>query len=225
MAAIENDWLDVIKPEFKKPYYKDLFEKVKEEYHNYEVFPPSEEIFNAFHLTPYSKVKVVIIGQAPYFHIGQAHGLCFSVKPGVKTPPSLVNIYKELNTDLGLKIPNNGYLVKWAEQGVFMLNAVLTVRALNPNSHQGMGWEKFTDAAIEALGKSDRPIVFMLWGNSARAKKKLLGNNPNHLILEAPHPSPLSAYHGFFGCKHFSQANFFLEEHGEKGIDWQIDDI
>ena len=224
MSAISNDWLEPLSPEFKKPYYKKLYEQVKEEYHSHVVFPPADDIFNAFDFTPLSEVKVVIIGQDPYHEPGQAHGLCFSVKPGVKTPPSLVNIYKELESDLGCYIPNNGYLEKWARQGVLMLNNVLTVRAHQAASHSGMGWELFTDAVIDILNKQDRPIVFLLWGSPA-AKKCAKLNNPNHLILKSPHPSPLSAYRGFFGCKHFSQTNNFLQEHGLEPIDWRIDNI
>lgn len=224
MAMIDNDWLTVLDAEFKKPYYKELYQFVLAEYNTTQVFPPADDIFNAFHLTPLSRVKVVIIGQDPYHNIGQAHGLCFSVKPEVEIPPSLVNIYQELHDDLGCEIPNNGYLVKWANQGVLMLNTVLTVRAHMANSHQGKGWEEFTNAAICALNKQDRPIVFLLWGKPAQMKKKMLGN-PNHLILEAPHPSPLSAYRGFFGSRPFSRANQFLEEHGETPIDWQIENI
>ena len=224
MSAISNDWLEPLAPEFKKPYYKDLYLKVKKEYHEQTVYPPADDIFNAFDFTPLSKVKVVIIGQDPYHEPGQAHGLCFSVKPGVKTPPSLANIYKELHDDLGCSIPNNGYLEKWARQGVLMLNNVLTVRAHQAASHAGIGWEQFTDAAIDVLNKQDRPIVFLLWGSPA-AKKCAKLNNPNHLILKAPHPSPLSAYRGFFGCKHFSQTNEFLKSKGLEPIDWQIDNI
>lgn len=224
MAAINNDWLEPLKPEFSKEYYKKLYTKVVEEYKTNVVFPPSEEIFTAFELTPLQEVKVVIIGQDPYHNVGQAHGLCFSVKPEVDIPPSLVNIYKELHDDLGCKIPNNGYLVKWAKQGVLMLNTVLTVRAHQANSHKGIGWEEFTNAAIEILNKQDRPIVFILWGAPAQTKKKML-NNPNHLILEAPHPSPLSAYRGFFGSKPFSKTNAFLVSHGLEQIDWQIEDV
>ena len=224
MPAISNDWLSVLKPEFSKPYYKKLYEKVIYEYNNYEVFPPKDEIFNAFHLTPISEVKVVIIGQDPYHNYNQAHGLCFSVRPQVEIPPSLLNIYKELHDDLGLKIPNNGYLVKWAKQGVLMLNTVLTVRAHEANSHRMIGWEEFTDATIKALNKEDRPIVFLLWGTPAGKKEALL-DNPKHLYLKAPHPSPLSAYRGFFGCRHFSKTNQFLKEHGLTEIDWQIEDI
>lgn len=222
MPPISNDWLPALQPEFKKDYYKDLYRKVNEEYRTRQIFPASDDIFNAFHYTPLSKVRVVILGQDPYHNDGQAHGLCFSVKKGVDIPPSLLNIYKELQTDLGCRIPDHGYLKKWADQGVLLLNTVLTVRAHEANSHKGIGWEEFTDAAIRALNAQDRPIVFMLWGSPARAKKAML-DNPKHLILEAPHPSPLSAYRGFFGCRHFSQCNAFLILHGQDPIDWQID--
>ncbi len=224
MAMISNDWLAELKDEFHQPYYRKLYEFVTQEYNTGQIFPPADDIFNAFHLTPLSQVKVVILGQDPYHNVGQAHGLCFSVKPDVDIPPSLVNIYKELHDDLGCYIPNNGYLVKWAKQGVLMLNTVLTVRAHMANSHRGMGWEQFTDAAIRALNRQDRPIVFILWGRPAQQKEKML-DNPNHLILKAPHPSPLSAYQGFFGSKPFSQTNAFLEKHGETPIDWQIENI
>lgn len=224
MGAITNDWLAVLGEEFKKPYYVNLYKFIKQEYDTVQVFPPADDIFNAFHLTPLHEVKVVVIGQDPYHNVGQAHGLCFSVKPDVEIPPSLVNIYQELHDDLGCDIPNNGYLVKWAEQGVLMLNTVLTVRAHLANSHQGKGWEEFTNAAIQALNQQDRPIVFILWGRPAQMKKSML-NNPNHLILEAPHPSPLSAYRGFFGSKPFSRTNAFLQEHGVEPIDWQIENV
>ena len=224
MAMISNDWLAELKDGFHQPYYRKLYEFVTQEYDTRQIFPPADDIFNAFHLTPLSQVKVVILGQDPYHNVGQAHGLCFSVKPDVDIPPSLVNIYKELHDDLGCYIPNNGYLVKWAKQGVLMLNTVLTVRAHMANSHRGMGWEQFTDAAIRALNRQDRPIVFILWGRPAQQKEKML-DNPNHLILKAPHPSPLSAYQGFFGSKPFSQTNAFLEKHGETPIDWQIENI
>ena len=214
MAAISNDWLAPLTPEFAKPYYRELYKKVKEEYATHMIFPPSNEVFSAFELTPLADVKVVILGQDPYHNVGQAHGLCFSVKPDVEIPPSLVNIYKELHDDLGCYIPNNGYLVKWAKQGVLMLNTVLTVRAHQANSHRGIGWEEFTNAAIRVLNEQDRPIVFILWGSPAQRKKEML-NNPKHLILEAPHPSPLSAYRGFFGSKPFSQTNAFLEKNGQ----------
>ncbi len=225
MPVITNDWAEKLKPEYKKGYYRTLYQKVNEEYASgRQIFPPADDIFNAFHLTPLKEVKCVIIGQDPYHDVNQAHGLCFSVKPEVDIPPSLANIYKELADDLGCKIPNNGYLVKWAKQGVLMLNSVLTVRAHQANSHQGIGWEQFTDAVMDILNEEDRPIVFLLWGRPAQNKAARL-NNPNHLILKASHPSPLSAYRGFFGCKHFSQANAFLESHGLEPIDWQIEDI
>ena len=222
MAAISNDWLEALRGEFKKPYYRQLFETVKKEYATHLVFPPSDDIFNAFHLTPLKDVKVVILGQDPYHNVGQAHGLCFSVQKGVAIPPSLVNIYQELHDDLGCSIPDHGYLVKWARQGVVMLNTVLTVRAHQANSHRGIGWEEFTDAAIKVLDEQDRPIVFILWGTPAQRKKTML-HNPRHLVLEAPHPSPLSAYRGFFGSRPFSKTNAFLEENGVEPIDWQIE--
>ena len=222
MAAINNDWAEALKEEYKKPYYSELYKKVNEEYQTHEIFPPSDEIFSAFHLTPLKDVKVVILGQDPYHNNGQAHGLSFSVQKGVDIPPSLVNIYKELHDDLGCTIPNHGCLTKWAEQGVLMLNTVLTVRAHQANSHRGIGWEEFTDAAILALNSQDRPIVFILWGAPAQRKKRML-TNPKHLIREAPHPSPLAAYRGFFGSKPFSQTNAFLEKNGIEPIDWQIE--
>lgn len=224
MAPISNDWLQPLKPEFAKPYYKKLYHTVTEEYRTRLIFPPADDIFNAFALTPLSKVKVVILGQDPYHGEGQAHGLCFSVKPDVEIPPSLVNIYKELQDDCGCKIPNHGNLVKWAEQGVLLLNTVLTVRAHQANSHRGIGWEEFTDAAIRILNEQDRPIVFILWGRPAQLKKNML-TNPGHLVLEAPHPSPLSAYRGFFGSRPFSRTNKFLQQNGVQPVDWQIDDI
>lgn len=224
MGAINNDWLEPLKPEFSKEYYKKLYFKIIDEYKHYLVFPPADDVFNAYLLTPLKDVKVVIIGQDPYHNVGQAHGLCFSVRPDVSIPPSLVNIYKELQDDLGCFIPNNGYLVKWAKQGVLLLNTVLTVRAHQANSHRGLGWEEFTDATIRVLNEQDRPIVFILWGAPAQRKKAML-NNKMHLILEAPHPSPLSAYRGFFGSKPFSKTNAFLKEHGLEPIDWQIDNV
>ena len=223
MGMITNDWLDTIKGEFAKPYYKELYQFVLKEYNTHVVYPPADDIFNAFHFTPLSKVKVVILGQDPYHNEKQAHGLSFSVLPEQKDiPPSLQNIYKELNSDLGCYIPNNGYLVKWAKQGVLMLNTVLTVRAHQANSHRGIGWEEFTDAAIRVLNAQDRPIVYLLWGKPAQSKIPML-TNPKHLVLEAPHPSPLSAYRGFFGCRHFSKTNEFLQANGCEPIDWQID--
>lgn len=225
MGMIENDWQVALEPEFKKPYYSELYKFVKAEYSRYVVYPPSDDIFNALHLTPLSKVKVVILGQDPYHGEHQAHGLSFSVLPDQpKLPPSLQNIYKELNDDLGVPISQHGYLKSWAEQGVLMLNTVLTVRAHEPASHQGKGWEPFTDAIIQAVNAQDRPIVYMLWGSPAQSKAKMLTNS-KHLILKAPHPSPLSAYRGFFGCKHFSKANEFLEKNGETAIDWSLPDL
>lgn len=224
MGMIQNDWLEPLKPEFRKPYYAELFKFVQNEYATRKIFPPSDDIFNAFHLTPLHEVKVVILGQDPYHNDGQAHGLCFSVKPDVEVPPSLVNVYQELHDDLGCYIPNNGYLVKWAKQGVLMLNTVLTVRAHQANSHRGMGWEEFTDAAIRILNEQDRPIVFILWGSPAQKKAQML-NNPKHLILKAPHPSPLSAYRGFFGSRPFSKTNEFLVKNGLAPIDWQIENV
>lgn len=224
MAAIDNDWLEPLKPEFQKPYYRKLFEKVREEYNTRKIFPASEDIFTAFHLTPLADVKVVILGQDPYHNDGQAHGLCFSVKPDVEIPPSLVNIYQELHDDLGCYIPNNGYLVKWAKQGVLLLNTVLTVRAHAANSHRGIGWEEFTDACIRICSEQDRPMVFILWGKPAQTKKSML-HNSKHLILEAPHPSPLSAYRGFFGSRPFSKTNEYLQANGLAPIDWQIENV
>ena len=222
MPPISNDWLSPLKEEFGKEYYKKLYQTVNEEYKTHEIYPPADDLFNAFHFTPLHEVKVVILGQDPYHNEGQAHGLCFSVQKGVEIPPSLLNIYKELQDDLNCTMPSSGYLKKWADQGVLLLNTVLTVRAHEANSHKGIGWEEFTDAAIRILNEQDRPIVFMLWGSNAREKKKML-NNPKHLILEAPHPSPLSAYRGFFGCRHFSKCNAFLIKNGLDPIDWQID--
>lgn len=223
MGMIKNDWLKVVDVEMKKDYYKSLYLFLKEEYSKVLVFPPSEDIFNAFHYTPLSKVKVVILGQDPYHERGQAEGLSFSVPKGVKIPPSLSNIYKELNSDLGLSLPNHGHLKKWADQGVLLLNTVLTVREGQAFSHREKGWEGFTDAVIKAINEEDRPIVYLLWGKAAEAKKAML-NNPKHLILTSPHPSPFSASRGFFGCKHFSKTNNFLIENGENPIDWLIED-
>lgn len=222
MPPLSGSWAQALKGEFHKEYYKQLFEAVGREYQTRQIFPPADDIFNAFHLTPLEKVKVVILGQDPYHGDGQAHGLCFSVKPGVQIPPSLINIYKELEEDLGCYIPNNGYLVKWAQQGVLMLNTVLTVRAHQANSHKGLGWEAFTDAAIRVLAEQDRPMVFILWGRPAQMKKAML-HNPKHLILESAHPSPLSAARGFFGSRPFSRTNRYLEQNGLTPIDWQIE--
>ena len=224
MGAISNDWADALKEDYSKPYYRELYKTIWKEYRDREIFPPADDIFNAFHLTPLKEVKVVILGQDPYHNNGQAHGLCFSVKPEVEIPPSLVNIYQELHDDLGCYIPDNGYLVKWARQGVLLLNTVLTVRAHQANSHRGHGWEKFTDAILQAVDAQNRPIVYMLWGTPAQTKAAML-HNSRHLILKAPHPSPLSAYRGFFGCRHFSKCNAFLEKNGAQPIDWQIENL
>ena len=223
MSQISNDWLEALKPEFAKPYYRDLYKFVDSEYRKGVVYPPSDDIFNAFNFTPLKDVKVLILGQDPYHNELQAHGLSFSVLPEQREiPPSLQNIYQELHDDLGCYVPDNGYLKKWADQGVLLLNTVLTVRAHQANSHRGIGWEEFTDAAILALNSQDRPIVFILWGAPAQRKKRML-TNPKHLILEAPHPSPLAAYRGFCGSKPFSQTNAFLEKNGIEPIDWQIE--
>ena len=223
MSMIDNDWLTAISGEFKKDYYRKLYEFVKDEYSKTVIYPPADDIFNAFHFTPLSKVKVLILGQDPYHNENQAHGLSFSVPESQRDiPPSLQNIYKELQSDCGCYIPDNGYLKKWADQGVLLLNTVLTVRAHQANSHQGRGWAQFTDAVIQAVNAQDRPIVYMLWGSPAQKKIPML-TNPKHLILKAPHPSPLSAYRGFFGCHHFSQANKFLSDNGIEPIDWQIE--
>ena len=185
------------------------------------IYPKQQDVFAAYDRTPLAKVKVLILGQDPYHEPGQAHGLCFSVSPGVAVPPSLVNIYSELHDDIGCYIPNNGYLAKWADQGVMLLNTVLTVRAHVAYSHRGHGWEEFTDATIAALNRQDRPIVYMLWGKGAQQKSAML-DNPKHLVLKAPHPSPLSAYRGFMGCKHFSKANDFLTANGVEPVDWSL---
>ncbi len=224
MLSISSDWNEILKDEFEQEYFKELNNFLDEEYASATVYPPKDEIFSAYNVTPYSKVKVVIIGQDPYHNPNQAHGMSFSVKPGVKCPPSLVNIYKELNAELNIPISKSGFLMDWAKQGVFLLNTVLTVRENEPGSHAKKGWEKFTDRTIKVLSESDRPICFMLWGKPAQAKKKLIASNPKHLILESAHPSPLSAYRGFFGCNHFIEANEFLKANGLEEIDWSIRD-
>ena len=224
MPAISGEWEKALQGEFRKPYYRKLFETVGREYRTTTGYPPADDIFNAFHLTPLPDVKVVILGQDPYHEPGQAHGLSFSVMPGVEIPPSLVNIYQELHDDLGCKIPNNGCLTKWAEQGVLLLNTVLTVRAHRAFSHKDIGWQEFTDAAIRVLAGQDRPLVFILWGKPAQQKASMI-TNPRHLILKSPHPSPLSAYRGFFGSRPFSKTNAYLEANGLTPIDWQIEDV
>ena len=221
MSAISNDWLEPLSPEFRKPYYRKLHQTIVEEYQTRPVFPPSDDIFNAFHLTPLHEVKVVILGQDPYHNVGQAHGLCFSVKPDVDIPPSLVNIYQELHDDLGCEIPDNGYLVKWAKQGVLLLNTTLTVREHLANSHSKCGWAWFTDSVIKLISEHTQNTVFILWGGNARSKVPLIDTG-KHLILQCAHPSPLSAYNGFFGCKHFSKANDYLIKNDKKPIDWQL---
>ena len=222
MIKLGGGWDEVLAPLFESENYRKIRDFLKDEYSHHTVYPDMYDIYNCFKYTPFQEVKAVILGQDPYHNYGQAHGLCFSVKPDVDIPPSLVNIYQELHDDLGCYIPNNGYLKKWADQGVMLLNTVLTVRAHQANSHRGIGWEEFTDAAIMALNGQDRPIVFILWGAPAQRKKAML-NNPKHLILTAPHPSPLSAYRGFFGSRPFSKTNEFLESQGEEPIDWQIE--
>ncbi len=225
MPKITNDWIDLIADEFEKPYYLELREFLIKEYREKTIYPVADDIFNAFHYTPVSKVKVLLLGQDPYHNVNQAHGLCFSVKTSQKQlPPSLVNIYKELQSDLACYIPNNGYLKAWAEQGVLLLNTVLTVKAHEANSHQNKGWEIFTNRIISEVNKIDRPIVYFLWGKPAQAKKSMLNNN-KHLVLQCPHPSPLSAHRGFFGSKHFSKANEFLKLNGIEPIDWQIKNV
>ena len=224
MGAITGDWQAALQGEFSQPYYKELYAKVVSEYKTRRVFPPAKDIFNAFHYTPLGEVKVVILGQDPYHGEGQAHGLSFSVREDIQAPPSLQNIYKELEDELGCYIPDNGCLVKWARQGVLLLNTVLTVRAHEALSHKGIGWEQFTDAVIRILDGQDRPLVYMLWGRPARMKASML-HNPKQLVLEAAHPSPLSARYGFFGCGHFRRANEFLMENGLEPIDWQIENI
>ena len=224
MQILKNDWNDLLRAEFQKEYYLKLRKFLIEEYRTKKIYPNMYDIFNALHFTSYSEVKVVILGQDPYHGPNQAHGLSFSVKPGISAPPSLMNIYKELQSDMGCYIPNNGYLKKWADQGVLLLNTVLTVRAGDANSHKGMGWEHFTDKVISLLNDRKEPIVFILWGRNAQNKLNLI-NNPQHYIIKGPHPSPLSAHYGFFGSKPFSKTNSFLTSIGNTPIDWQIDNI
>ncbi|WP_294372259.1 uracil-DNA glycosylase [uncultured Clostridium sp.] len=221
---LKNDWKDYLSSEFEKDYYKKLRKFLINEYRSTVIYPNMYDIFNALHFTSYKDTKVVILGQDPYHGPKQAHGLSFSVNPGVKTPPSLVNIYKELHTDLNCYIPNNGYLKKWADQGVLLLNTVLTVRAGNANSHKNKGWEEFTTKVIKVLNEKETPVVFILWGNNAIAKKSLI-TNPKHMTIESVHPSPLSASRGFFGSRPFSRTNEFLISTNQKPIDWQIENI
>ncbi|MGN1258291.1 MAG: uracil-DNA glycosylase [Candidatus Limisoma sp.] len=219
-VKIENSWKAVLSEEFEKDYFVRLTEFVREEYRTAEaVFPPGNKIFAAFDATPFDEVKVVILGQDPYHNYGQANGLCFSVGDSVQMPPSLVNIFKEVNADTGAPIPTSGDLTRWARQGVLLLNATLTVRAHQAASHQGRGWEQFTDAAVAALSARREQLVFLLWGNYAKRKGAVIDRS-KHLVLESAHPSPLSAYHGFFGNHHFSRANAYLVEHGKTPIVW-----
>lgn len=221
MVQFNNSWDILLKDEFEKPYYLNLRKFLANEYKTQTVYPNMNDIFNALKYTDYQNVKVVILGQDPYHQPNQAHGLCFSVKKGVNPPPSLQNMYKEIHAEYGYPIPNHGELTYWAEQGVLMLNTVLTVRESQPNSHKGMGWEIFTDDIISLLNQRPEPMVFLLWGANARAKTKLI-TNPAHLVLCSAHPSPLSAYNGFFGNNHFKKANEFLKQNGMKEINWQI---
>lgn len=223
MVHIGNEWDDILADEFKKDYYLKLREFLKYEYSHYHIYPNMYDIFNAFKHTPYGKVKAVILGQDPYHGPGQAHGLCFSVKEGVTPPPSLKNIFKELESDLGFAPPKNGTLTKWASEGVMLLNTTLTVREGKPLSHKGKGWEILTDEVIRKLNEKQTPVAFILWGGNARAKKPLI-TNPIHGIFETVHPSPLSAFNGFFGCKHFSKVNEFLTSRGIEPIDWKLGD-
>ncbi|MGN1007483.1 MAG: uracil-DNA glycosylase [Butyricicoccus sp.] len=221
MVHLGNDWDDILASEFQSDSYKRIRYWLKKEYAEQTIYPPMEDIFNALRYTPYHAVKAVLLGQDPYHGPGQAHGLCFSVREGIDPPPSLRNIFQELESDLGFPPPKNGTLTKWAKQGVLMLNTTLTVRRGQANSHKNIGWTAFTDTIIRRLNERETPIVFLLWGGNARSKKPLI-TNPNHLILETVHPSPLSAYGGFFGCRHFSRCNEFLQAHGETPIDWNL---
>lgn len=222
MMHIGNEWDALLADEIKKDYYLRLREFLKQEYSTHRIYPPMNDIFNALRRTSYSDVKAVILGQDPYHGAGQAHGMCFSVKKGTPPPPSLQNIFKELKSDLGIDPPDHGELTAWADSGVLLLNTVLTVREGQANSHKGMGWEQFTDRIIELLNQREKPMVFLLWGGNARSKARLI-TNPNHLVLQCAHPSPLSAYNGFFGCRHFSKTNEFLEQHGIVPINWKLD--
>ena len=217
--AVETSWKSALAEEFEKPYFTNLSASLRQAYIDGTVYPSQEQIFNAFNLCPLDKVKVVILGQDPYHGEGQAHGLSFSVKDGVKIPPSLKNIYKEIKSDIGTEIPTSGNLERWAKQGVLLLNATLTVLPSKPGSHQGLGWDEFTDATIRIISEKREHVVFLLWGNFARSKAALV-EKEKHLVLESPHPSPFSAHNGFFGCKHFSKTNTYLETHNQKPIIW-----
>lgn len=219
-----NDWDEILEEETQKPYFQELRYALAREYKQYKVYPPKEELFSALKLTPYNRTRVVILGQDPYHGAGQAHGLSFSVKPGVRIPPSLRNIYTELHEDMGVSVPNHGSLLHWAEEGVLLLNAVLTVREGQPNSHKGLGWETFTDAVMEKLNERQEPLVFILWGSHAQQKGAYIDRS-RHLVIQSPHPSPFSAHRGFLGSRPFSRANQYLESHGLQGIDWSIPNI
>lgn len=220
---IPQSWHEHLNDEFKKPYFQELSRFVDEERKRYTVFPPEEDMFSALRLTPYENVNVLLLGQDPYHDDNQAHGLCFSVRPGIKPPPSLINIFKELHNDVGFQLPNNGYLVPWAKQGILLLNAVLTVRAHSPNSHKNHGWEIFTDAIIRAVSAKESPVVFVLWGGYAQKKRNLIDTS-RHTIVQSAHPSPLSARNGFFGSRPFSAINKALREAGKPEINWQLSD-
>ena len=224
MVNLGNDWDRLLREAFQKPYYLALRQFLKEEYQTQIIYPPKEDIFNALKATSYADTKVVILGQDPYHGVGQAHGMAFSVNPGIAVPPSLRNIYKELQDSLGYAIPDHGYLMPWAKQGVLLLNTVLTVRAGQPQSHQNKGWEMLTDEIIKLLNQKDETVIFLLWGTPAK-KKQVLITNPKHVILTAVHPSPLSAHRGFFGCNHFKQVNEILEKQGRVPIDWSIPNL
>ena len=221
MITFNNDWDEVLKNEVRADYFNNIIAFLNREYREHICYPKPENVFNALRTTPYSKVKAVILGQDPYHNPGQAHGLCFSVMDGVEPPPSLKNIFQELHDDIGFEVPESGNLTRWAQSGVLLLNTILSVRQNQPMSHSEIGWQRFTDAVIAALNEREEPMVFLLWGSPARRKKELI-TNKKHLVLEAPHPSPLSSYRGFFGCRHFSKANDFLIKSGNTPIDWSL---
>lgn len=224
MINIGNDWDELLSPEYDKEYYQKLRKFLVEEYKNYKIHPDMNDIFSAFKLSSFQETKILLLGQDPYHGENQAHGLAFSVKPGITPPPSLKNMYKEIEKELGIKPPNNGYLISWAKQGMLMMNTALTVRDGEANSHKGKGWEIFTDKVIELLNEKEEPVIFILWGNNAKTKKKLI-TNPKHFIIEGVHPSPLSASRGFFGCGHFTKVNEILKSLGKKEIDWSIPNL
>ncbi len=221
---IHNEWFPWLRTEWEQPYFKNLSAFLKVQYQTKEIYPPRVQVFSAFEACDLPDIKVVILGQDPYHEPGQAHGMCFSVNPGIEIPPSLENIYKELQADCGCYYPNNGYLMPWAKQGVFLLNTVMTVERGRANSHQGRGWETFTDHVIQKINDKKEPVAFLLWGRNARSKVSMIDES-RHLVLEAAHPSPLSAYRGFFGCRHFSRANAFLKSRGREPINWQIENL